>query len=50
VIAWSQPLAKTFNRQAIKSVDWGANRRTFVDGFWDMAAKELAKKFTKKDG
>lgn len=45
---FTQPLAKKFTMQAVKSVDWGTKSKSFVDGFWEMAEKELQKKFTKK--
>lgn len=48
VTGYAQPLAKTFTKQPVKSIDWGTKSTSFVDGFWEMAAKELEKKFTKK--
>ena len=48
LVANSQQLAKKFNKQAVKSVNWGDQGKRFVDGFWEMAEKELQKKFTTK--
>lgn len=46
--AYTQPLAKAFTKQPVRSVDWGTKSKSFADGFWEMAATELQKKFTKK--
>ena len=46
--ASAQPLAKTFTRQELKELQWGARGVDFTMDFWDMALKQLKTKFSKK--